>query len=726
MDSPTRLKIDALIRYGALGILSQEEVVSRSRAILEEFDNPSQGVRGDASMQPDVEARVALMCVVPFGGVPAEGSGVGAGVAAEGSGVGAGTVAEGSDHLAVAEVGFEAGGDGEMVGTTRARKSHTWTPEFVADTLEIGKAHMKHTGYHFKYGDLNKGYSAYSCIVHKDCRAMLRMVQVTRTSTWSVQTNGVAHTQELAKGKGVFVLLRPVILNMHKAGAGPMKIMSILKTDARYRSDPMVVALEVNQVRNFCRGRRKVLAGAFKLLNTADMEEWVAANSMPVDPVEAMNMDGTKLIVMKEGYRRDVVGFAFSCIDLLKNIGELERAGYYPSLECDGTYKIDIGGWALITVGSHVLKYDPRSRKVVQSFLPIAYAFVKTEVEESFTLLFNALRVTSCFLGLGDVLPVSVTGDRCRAMINAAKVEWPLTQITTCWPHIARKAGGEKRGILKSQDHARECAQYLECLHQSRSQEQFDAAGVVVVKLLRELGEDAYATWLDVQYLTPPYNVWFVTVSGFPGVSPTSNPQESYHSLLKKHSGLQLRAATDVVLESTLPDILFLTAGTKSGPISTEPRPVQSDLVEKAHELKTKGVKGFVVHEEVLYCNAGGADQKVSKRRIDVYKRGLAGDLAAASYEELERKFYSLYACRRQPAEGWPAVAGGYRCLRNSLFWCDCEDFWQSKVCSHTLLYKDLVEEEGELALLMAPLPKNGRRGRKKRVTSALRRMSNG
>ncbi len=75
--------------------------------------------------------------------------------------------------------------------------------------------------------------------------------------------------------------MRPVILNMHKAGAGPMKIMYILKTDARYRSDPMVVALEVNQVRNFCRGRRKVLAGAFKLLNTADMEEWVAANSMP-------------------------------------------------------------------------------------------------------------------------------------------------------------------------------------------------------------------------------------------------------------------------------------------------------------------------------------------------------------------------------------------------------------------------------------------------------------
>jgi hypothetical protein len=62
---------------------------------------------------------------------------------------------------------------------------------------------------------------------------------------------------------------------------------------------------------------------------------------------------------------------------------------------------------------------------------------------------------------------------------------------------------------------------------------------------------------------------------------------------------LQLRAATDVVLEATLPDILFLTAATKRGPISTEPRPVQNNLMEKAHELKTSK-KGFVVHEEVV------------------------------------------------------------------------------------------------------------------------------
>jgi hypothetical protein len=102
---------------------------------------------------------------------------------------------------------------------------------------------------------------------------------------------------------------------------------------------------------------------------------------------------------------------------------------------------------------------------------------------------------------------------------------------------------------------------------------------------------------------------------------------------------------------------------------------VQSDLVEKAHELKTSK-KEFLVHEEVMYCNAESDHRKVSMRRIDLYKRGLEGDLAAATYRELERRYYSLHACRRQPAEGWPPVAGGYRGLRGSLFWCDCEAFW--------------------------------------------------
>jgi hypothetical protein len=116
----------------------------------------------------------------------------------------------------------------------------------------------------------------------------------------------------------------------------------------------------------------------------------------------------------------------------------------------------------------------------------------------------------------------------------------------------------------------------------------------------------------------------------------------------------------------------------------------------------------------------------VSKRRIDMYKKGLEGDLAAATYEEIESRYNTLYACHHQPAEGWPPVAGGYTGLRGSLFWCHCEAFWQSKVCMQTLLYKYLVEEGEGLALLMQPLPKNERRGRKKRPSSSLRRLSNG
>jgi hypothetical protein len=64
-----------------------------------------------------------------------------------------------------------------------------------------------------------------------------------------------------------------------------------------------------------------------------------------------------------------------------------------------------------------------------------------------------------------------------------------------------------------------------------------------------------------------------------------------------------------------------LTAATKSGPISTEPRPVQRDLVEKAHELKTTK-KGFIMHDKVLFCNAESDHWKLSTRWIDMYKGG--------------------------------------------------------------------------------------------------------
>jgi hypothetical protein len=138
-----------------------------------------------------------------------------------------------------------------------------------------------------------------------------------------------------------------------------------------------------------------------------------------------------------------------------------------------------------------------------------------------------------------------MTGDRNYPLLNASKAEWPGIKVLTCWPHIAWKGSHENMRILVNKDQMPRCVADLRRLADCRSQAMFDAVGKFILRLLTVLPEVAYATWLNNQYLTPPWNVWFRTVSGIPGVQPSSQPQESYHKSIKKHSGIRLRAATE-------------------------------------------------------------------------------------------------------------------------------------------------------------------------------------
>ncbi|POM71863.1 Hypothetical protein PHPALM_11519 [Phytophthora palmivora] len=62
-----------------------------------------------------------------------------------------------------------------------------------------------------------------------------------------------------------------------------------------------------------------------------------------------------------------------------------------------------------------------------------------------------------------------------------------------------------------------------------------------------------YAQWLDNGYLTDPWDLWFYTASGCPGVVPNQNPIEAHHRAIKSTAVNHLRAATGYVLASTLP-----------------------------------------------------------------------------------------------------------------------------------------------------------------------------
>ena len=61
-------------------------------------------------------------------------------------------------------------------------------------------------------------------------------------------------------------------------------------------------------------------------------------------------------------------------------------------------------------------------------------------------------------------------------------------------------------------------------MHKSRSQEMFDAIGKNFIAVMEAQGEAKFATWFKEQYLTPPWNKWWVGASELPGLLPNNIP----------------------------------------------------------------------------------------------------------------------------------------------------------------------------------------------------------
>ena len=80
----------------------------------------------------------------------------------------------------------------------------------------------------------------------------------------------------------------------------------------------------------------------------------------------------------------------------------------------------------------------------------------------------------------------------------------------------------------------------IESLHLSRSLPQFIMLGKLLFEKWMALAEPRVARAFKREYLTEPYQYWFVTASNIPGVMPDNNPAESCHKQWKSNLGMQL------------------------------------------------------------------------------------------------------------------------------------------------------------------------------------------
>ncbi|OWY96201.1 hypothetical protein PHMEG_00033592 [Phytophthora megakarya] len=112
-------------------------------------------------------------------------------------------------------------------------------------------------------------------------------------------------------------------------------------------------------------------------------------------------------------------------------------------------------------------------------------------------------------------------------------------------------------GFVRKQEYDDVIKPQLDLLERSRSEDQFFALSKTIMENWQARDEGGYADWLEEQYLSDPWDLWFITASNKAGIVANQNPIEAHHSSIKKVAAGHLRAAILHVLAATLPKILI-------------------------------------------------------------------------------------------------------------------------------------------------------------------------
>ncbi|EGZ28771.1 hypothetical protein PHYSODRAFT_466886, partial [Phytophthora sojae] len=237
----------------------------------------------------------------------------------------------------------------------------------------------------------------------------------------------------------------------------------------------------------------------------------------------------------------------------------------------------------------------------------------------------------------------------------------------------------------------------LDQLENARSREQFFALSELVTQNWRDQRQRRYAKWFDEQYLTDPWDLWFITASNVAGIVPNQNPIEAHHSAIKKVAAGHLRAAISHVLAVTLPKIV-IHCGRDTNTEFLWPfasGPVDEKVYQAAKRLCEPG-NHYPCHE------------RMSKREIAninryyfngdyylIHDENLYGQKVVNSIQ-LSYQSHAVDILSRTPIEhDWASpmwTIEEIRALR-SKFKCDCKEFYQTGwLCGHVMACLKLVD----------------------------------
>ena len=376
-----------------------------------------------------------------------------------------------------------------------------------------------------RYGGARKFEVAgvFKCVSHPQCGAQRRLSSLPDEAIYRIENNGTDHSGgELLpwSGKGIGGEFRAEIADLCSKGFGPEKVLADLRvkySQGRYADNNKYGRIpSIAKIRAYKESSAR--AGDYDITSYAELIEWVtprlAQTKEQVEQIPRLELDALKVfrtfqaeaeVVGEDGKTKKVqtMGIIFGSKRTLLALDHLKKEYGTISLQVDGTYRVHIGGWVLCDAGSTAITWGVKAKNYVQSFIPLAYMFCRTECSAAYLQFLSVIKDDMPrLLGHDTPLDVDVGGiDRTAYIKDAFRAVWPQVRIVICWPHIARKiTEGEFRKALANSENMPEIEWGIRALHSCRSVGQFDLLGSALV-----------AYWTDV-LIEPKFAQYFVKI----------------------------------------------------------------------------------------------------------------------------------------------------------------------------------------------------------------------
>ncbi|KAF0713142.1 hypothetical protein AaE_011855, partial [Aphanomyces astaci] len=187
-----------------------------------------------------------------------------------------------------------------------------------------------------------------------------------------------------------------------------------------------------------------------------------------------------------------------------------------------------------------------------------------------------------------DLVPAIASIDHTGYIMAALTSKWPAIRTISCYIHLKRNVRRHKH-LLINNDNYDKVKGDIERMWLARTWHQFQIISTTYMwTWSTKLGEVRFSQWFTEIYLTPPWDLWFSTASGCPGVVAHQQHNESHHKGIKTVCAHELRALTSVVLQHTIPRVLVSDQiATDTSPGLWAACPISTEVLEKVLTLQS-------------------------------------------------------------------------------------------------------------------------------------------